>query len=59
MMGAKAGETVVLRSFSDTEVKSVELLGHGPVSFKQEWGLLIVSLPEALPAICANALKII
>ena len=59
MMGAKAGETVVLRSFSDTEVKSVELLGHGPVPFKQEWGLLIVSLPEALPAICANALKII
>ena len=59
MMGAKAGETVVLRSFSDTEVKSVELLGYGPVPFKQEWGLLIVSLPEALPAICANALKII
>ena len=59
MMGIKGGETAVLRSFSDIPVHSVELLGYGPVPFKQEYGLLIVSLPENLPAFCANALKIL
>lgn len=58
MMGASAGEATVLRSFADQTVNSVELLGYGPVPFKQEYGVLIVSLPEKLPAICANALKI-
>ena len=58
MMGASAGETAVLRSFADQPVSSVELLGYGPVPFKQEYGVLVVSLPEKLPAICANALKI-
>ncbi len=58
MMGVKGGETAVLRSFADQPVNSVELLGCGPVPFKKEFGLLIVSLPEKLPAICANALKI-
>ncbi len=58
MMGASAGETAVLRSFADMPVHSVELLGCGPVPFKQEYGVLIVSLPEKLPAMCANALKI-
>ncbi len=58
MMGAKGGETVVLRSFQDVPVQQVELLGYGAVPFKQEFGLLIVSLPETLPALCANALKI-
>jgi len=47
-----------LRSFADQAVNSVELLGYGPVSFKQEYGVLIVSLPEKLPVLCANALKI-
>ena len=58
MMGAAAGEAVVLRSFAAQQVNSVELLGYGPVSFKQEYGVLVVSLPDKLPAICANALKI-
>ena len=58
MMGAKGGETVALRSFQDVPVQQVELLGYGAVPFKQEFGLLIVSLPETLPALCANALKI-
>lgn len=58
MMGAAAGETVVLRSFAAQQVNSVELLGYGPVPFKQEYGVLVVSLPDKLPAICANALKI-
>ncbi len=58
MMGAKGGETVTLRSFAQDAVQSVELLGYGPVPFKKEFGVLIVSLPEKLPAFCANALKI-
>jgi len=58
-LGAKDGETVVLRSFADREVKSVELLGYGPVSFSQAYGLLAVKLPDKLPSMCANALKII
>lgn len=58
MMGAKAGETVTLRSFAEDDVQSVELLGHGPVPFKKEFGVLVVSLPEKLPVFCANALKI-
>lgn len=58
MMGAKGGETVALRSFAEQTVSTVELLGYGPVPFRHEFGLLVVSLPENLPAICANALKI-
>lgn len=58
MMGAKGGETVTLRSFADREVSSVELLGYGPVPFQKTFGVLAVSLPENLPVICANALKI-
>ncbi len=58
MMGARGGETVVLRSFHDIPVQQVELLGYGAVPFKQEFGLLVVSLPENLPALCANTLKI-
>lgn len=58
MMGAKGGETAVLRSFADQQVQSVELLGHGPVPFRHEFGVLVVSLPEKLPAMCSNALKI-
>lgn len=59
MMGAKGGETVVLRSFSEHNVQSVELLGYGPVEFRKELGLLTIALPEHLPAMCANALKIV
>jgi len=58
MMGASGGDTMVLRSFAEQPVSSVELLGFGPVPFKQEYGVLVVSLPEKLPAICANVLKI-
>jgi alpha-L-fucosidase len=58
MMGAKAGEAVTLRSFAGDEVHSVELLGYGPVPFKKEFGVLVVSLPEKLPAFCANVLKL-
>ena len=58
MMGISGGETATIRSFADTDVSSVELLGYGPVPFKKGYGVLIVSLPDKLPASCANALKI-
>lgn len=57
-MGAKGGDTVLLRSFAEQTVESVELLGYGPVRFHQEFGVLMVKLPDVLPVPCANALKI-
>lgn len=59
MMGASGGDTITLRSFSQQEVHSVELLGCGPVPYRQEFGVLIAQLPEKLPALCANVLKIL
>ena len=58
LMGARGGDTVTVRSFGDQEIHSVELLGYGPVQFQKTFGVLLVSLPEKLPAFCANALKI-
>ncbi|MBE6936821.1 MAG: alpha-L-fucosidase [Ruminococcaceae bacterium] len=58
MMGAHGGETVTLRSFAGQEIHSVELLGYGPVPYHDEFGVLMVSLPDNLPVIAANALKI-
>ena len=58
MMGAKDGDTITLRSFAEQPVSSVELLGAGPVAFRQEFGLVIVKLPDRLPSMCANVLKI-
>ena len=57
-LGAAAGEALVLRSFAEQEVKQVELLGVGAVPFRQEYGVLVVQMPEKLPSICANVLKI-
>ena len=59
LLGAKGGETVTLRSFAEDEVKSVELLGYGPVEFKKDYGVVVVKLPERLPSFCANTLKIV
>ena len=58
LMGAAGGDTLAVRSFAEQPVRSVELLGVGPVPFKQEFGVLLVSLPERLPSLCANTLKI-
>jgi len=58
MLGAKAGQAAVLRSFAERKVKNVSLLGVGNVPFEQKFGLLTVQLPEKLPVKYANALKI-
>ncbi len=58
MMGARAGVPAVLYSFKDQQVRSVELLGCGPVPFQQAFGVLTVQLPDQLPLFAANALRI-
>ena len=58
LMGAKGGETLAVRSFGDQEIRSVELLGCGQLEHKQEFGVLLVKLPDRLPMFCANVLKI-
>ncbi len=58
MLGVKGGETAVIRSFGEERVAAVELLGAGPVAWKQEMGLLMAKLPEKLPSVCANTLRI-
>ncbi len=58
LMGAKGGETLTVRSFGDQAIQSVELLGFGPVEYRQEFGVLLVRLPDRLPVFCANVLKI-
>ena len=58
LMGAKGGDIMTIRSFAEQEVSSVELLGAGAVPFRKELGVLLVQLPEKLPSLCANVLKI-
>ncbi len=49
----------VLKSLTEAEqVQKVELLGFGPVGFRQSFGVLSVKLPEKLPTKYANCLKI-
>lgn len=57
-MGAKGGETLVIRSLAGREVSSVELLGVGKVPFRKEFGVLTVQLPEKLPTDYVATLKI-
>ena len=58
LLGAKGGEAVALRSFADQDVQGVELLGVGPLEFRKDYGVLVAKLPEQLPSMCANVLKI-
>ncbi len=58
MMGIQPGQTAVLRSFADREVRGVSLLGAGELPFHQEYGVLSVPLPENFPTKYTNVLKI-
>ena len=58
MMGASGGDTIALHSFPDRALRSVELLGCGPLPFRQERGVLRLRLPEKLPVFCVNTLKL-
>jgi alpha-L-fucosidase len=49
----------VVKSFSPEEkVQAVNLLGYGPVSFSQQYGVLAVVLPRDLPSFYTNCLAI-
>lgn len=50
LMGARPGESVVLRSFNEGErIRSVRLLGAGELPFAHSFGVLTAPLPERLP----------
>lgn len=59
VMKAPENRVSVIRSLKETEVvRSVRLLGEGPVPFAQEFGVLTVKLPEKLPTCYTNCLAI-
>jgi alpha-L-fucosidase len=59
MMRAPDNGVSVIRSFHPSEkVVSVRLLGHGPVPYAQNFGVLTVQLPSALPTQYTNCLAI-
>lgn len=59
LLGAKAGQAAVLRSFNEGErVLSVTLGGTLELNFVHEFGVLTVELPERLPSDYTNVLTI-
>ncbi len=59
LMRAPEARVSVIKSFRpDEKVKSVSLLGAGPVPFAQNFGVLTVRLPEALPVKYVPCLKV-
>lgn len=59
LMRAPENRVAVIKSFTPQEtIKSVRLLGAGPVEFAQNFGALTVRLPETLPTQYTNCLAI-
>ncbi|WFR58643.1 alpha-L-fucosidase [Anaerocolumna sp. AGMB13025] len=59
ILEASENRVAVIKTLKPEEkVTSVDLLGHGPVEFAQNYGILTVKLPEQLPTIYTNCLKI-
>jgi alpha-L-fucosidase len=59
LMRAPENRVAVIKSFTPQEtVKSVRLLGAGPVEFAQNFGVLTVQLPDTLPTKYTNCLAI-
>ncbi len=59
MMAVPENRAAVIKSLLPGEkVKSVRLLGLGPVDFKQEYGILVVKLPETMPTAYTNCLAL-
>ena len=56
----KAGDrkNTVIKTLGDTKVKSVELLGRGPVNFTQYDGIVVCDLKGELPSEYVNVLKL-
>ena len=59
LMKTPGSRVAVLKSLTETEqVKSVRLLGAGPVEYAQNFGVLTVKLPERMPTEYTNCLAI-
>lgn len=59
LMAAPEDRRAVIKSFLPEErITSVRLLGYGAVEFSQEFGILVVKLPEKLPTEYTNCLAI-
>jgi alpha-L-fucosidase len=59
MMKAPENRVAVVRSLRpDEKAESVTLLGHGPLPFSQNYGVLTVKLPPELPTAYTNCLAI-
>lgn len=58
LMRASGTRVTVIKSFQSEKVISVRLLGYGKVEFSQNYGILVVNLPEELPSEYANCLAI-
>jgi alpha-L-fucosidase len=59
MMRTPDNGVSVIRSFQPSEkIVSVRLLGHGPVPYAQNFGVLTVQLPSVLPTQYTNCLAI-
>lgn len=59
MMKSPTQNTTVIKSLTDINIDSVELLGHGPVAFIHTYGVLSIQLPNHLPTKYVNCFKII
>ena len=59
MLGAKAGENAILRSFSNIKIQSVRLLGGEKLAFEVLPDQLRIKLPDHMPCLCANTLEIV
>ena len=59
MMHAPENRRAIVKSFDENEkIEKVELLGHGEIPFRFNYGILTAPLPEKLPTAYTNCLKI-
>ncbi len=59
MMAPAENRVAVIKSFQpEDKIKSVRLLGYGEVEYAQEFGVLVVKLPQELPTPYTNCLAI-
>ena len=59
MMKVPVDGVAIIKSLTpQNQVEAVQLLGYGPVEFAQNYGKLVVKLPEKLPTEYTNCLKL-
>ena len=59
MMRAPENRVAVVKTFTEEEkIQKVSLLGYGEVPFAQNFGVLTVKLPDEMPTLYVNCLKV-